>query len=118
MYFLFITFFTSDKNYQVLVDSSIASPSQLLPIGTCILTEGVLKQPSVPAKHSIELKVEKILHIGTVDDYKYPLSKKRLPLETLRDCSHFRPRTTTVSCTSIIATTFCFIITLCKFLDP
>ncbi|GAV70756.1 tRNA-synt_2 domain-containing protein [Cephalotus follicularis] len=82
---------------QVAVDSSIAPPSNVMPTGTCIVAEGVLKQPPVNGKHVIELRVEKILHIGTVEQDKYPLSKKRLPLDMLRDFSHFRPRTTTVA---------------------
>ncbi|XP_076915199.1 asparagine--tRNA ligase, cytoplasmic 2-like [Bidens hawaiensis] len=82
---------------QVMVDSSIAPPSQLLPTGTCILAEGVLQKPSLQGKHVIELKAEKLLHIGVVDHDTYPLSKRGLPLARLRDCVHFRPRTTTVA---------------------
>ncbi|KAL6967949.1 Viral polyprotein [Sarracenia purpurea var. burkii] len=82
---------------KVLVDSSIASPNQIMPTGTCILVEGTLEKPAVQGKHAIELKVEKILHLGTVNQDGYPLSKKRLPLELLRDSSHLRPRTTTVA---------------------
>ncbi|KAE9460810.1 hypothetical protein C3L33_07241, partial [Rhododendron williamsianum] len=82
---------------QVLVDSSIAPPIQVMATGTCILVEGILQQPTVRGKHAIELKVEKIMHVGTVVQDKYPLSKKRLPLDMLRDFPHFRPRTTTVA---------------------
>ncbi|KAK1428517.1 hypothetical protein QVD17_17352 [Tagetes erecta] len=82
---------------QVTVDSSIAPPGQLMPTGTCILAEGVLQKPSLQGKHAIELKAEKLLHIGIVDQDTYPLSKKSLPLARLRDCAHFRPRTTTVA---------------------
>ncbi|GJS81759.1 asparagine--tRNA ligase, cytoplasmic 2 [Tanacetum coccineum] len=82
---------------QIIVDSSIAPPSQLMPTGTCILAEGVLQKPSLQGKHAIELKAEKLLHIGIVDQENYPLSKKSLPLARLRDCAHFRPRTTTVA---------------------
>lgn len=64
--------------------------------GTCILVEGILQQPSLQGKNVIELKAEKILHVGIVDHAKYPLSKKRIPLDSLRDHAHFRPRTTTV----------------------
>lgn len=78
------------------MDSSITILSQLLPTGTCIVAEGELKQSSAEGKHAIELKVEKVLHIGSVEPDKYPLSKKRVPLNLLRDCPHFRPRTTTV----------------------
>lgn len=79
-----------------MVDSSVATPSCLLPTGTCILVEGRLERPSTEGKHVIQLQAEKVLHIGTVDIAKYPLSKKRVPLDMLRDYSHFRPRTTTV----------------------
>ncbi|RVW34389.1 hypothetical protein VitviT2T_010441 [Vitis vinifera] len=82
---------------KVVVESTIASPGQIMPTGTCILAEGVLKLPPVEGKHAIELQAEKILHIGTVDREKYPLSKKRLPIDSLRDFSHFKPRTTTVA---------------------
>ncbi|KAJ8560749.1 hypothetical protein K7X08_022609 [Anisodus acutangulus] len=82
---------------QVLVDSALATPCQVMPTGTCVLIEGILQQPTVQGKHVVELQSEKILHLGLVDQSKYPLSKKRLPLESLRDCSHFRPRTTTVA---------------------
>ncbi|PNX92367.1 asparagine-tRNA ligase cytoplasmic 2-like, partial [Trifolium pratense] len=81
----------------VVVDSSVATPSRLLPTGTCILVEGQLERPPTEGKHAIQLKADKVLHIGTVDVGKYPLSKKRVPLDTLRDYSHFRPRTTTVA---------------------
>ncbi|XP_059626258.1 asparagine--tRNA ligase, cytoplasmic 2-like [Cornus florida] len=85
------------SSLQVLVESSIVPPSQIMPTGTCILVEGALQQPSGVGKHVIELKADKILHLGIVDPDKYPLSKKRLPLDMLRDFSHFRPRTTTVA---------------------
>lgn len=81
---------------QVIIDSSIAPPSKVMPTGTCILVDGELKKSSLKGKYVIELKVEKLLHIGIVDHDKYPLSRKRVPLNMLRDCSHFRPRTTTV----------------------
>ena len=65
--------------------------------GTCVLVEGEIQRPSDPGKHAIELRTEKVLHLGVVEDHeKYPLSKKRLPLQTLRNWAHFRPRTTTV----------------------
>ncbi|CAL5195422.1 unnamed protein product [Lathyrus oleraceus] len=82
---------------QVVVESSIATPSRLLATGTCIIVEGRLERPSAEGKHAIQLKAEKVLHIGTVDVGKYPLSKKRVPLDMLRDYAHFRPRTTTVA---------------------
>lgn len=84
---------------QVAVDSTMSKipATQLMALGTCIVAEGVLRHPTAAsAKHIIELEAEKLLHVGTVDPEKYPLSKKQLPLHMLRDFSHFRPRTTTV----------------------
>lgn len=82
----------------MLVESSVVPPCQLLHTGTSITVEGVLQQSSVQGKNVIELKVDKVLHIGTVDYSKYPLSKKRVPIDKLRECFHIRARTTTVSC--------------------
>ncbi|XP_061370919.1 asparagine--tRNA ligase, cytoplasmic 2 [Gastrolobium bilobum] len=82
---------------QVVVDSSVAIPSNLLPTGTSLLVEGQLEQLSPQGKHVIKLTAEKVLHIGKVDSDKYPLSKKLVPLEMLRDYSQFRHRTTTVA---------------------
>ncbi|CAN8260155.1 unnamed protein product [Cochlearia groenlandica] len=90
---------SSVSNLQVVVDSAMSNvPAiQLMSLGTCIIAEGVLRQPlAASTKFVIELEAEKILHVGTVDPEKYPLSKKQLPLHMLRDFSHFRPRTTTV----------------------
>ncbi|KAF3605258.1 hypothetical protein DY000_02051217 [Brassica cretica] len=90
---------SSVSTLQVIVDSVLSSvpATQLMSLGTCIVAEGVLRQPlAASAKHVIELEAEKLLHVGTVDPDKYPLSKKQLPLHMLRDHSHFRPRTTTV----------------------
>ncbi|KAK8532414.1 hypothetical protein V6N13_131743 [Hibiscus sabdariffa] len=80
-------------------DSAIVpvSASQVLPTGTCILIQGVLEKPSTHGKQTIELKVEKVFHVGTVESDAYPLSRKKLPLDSLRDSSHIRPRTTTVA---------------------
>ena len=79
-----------------MVKSSVAPINEVLPAGTSILAEGVLKQQSDAGKHVIVLEVEKILHIGTVDLANYPLAKTGLPLEFLRSYSHLRPKTTTV----------------------
>ncbi|KAI3676349.1 hypothetical protein L1987_85955 [Smallanthus sonchifolius] len=96
--FLKINDGSSVTSLQIIVDSSIAPASQLMPTGTCILAEGVLQKSSIQGKHAIELKVEKLLDIGMVDQDSYPLSKKKLPLASLRDHAHFRSRTTTVAC--------------------
>ncbi|KAJ0249605.1 Asparagine--tRNA ligase [Hirschfeldia incana] len=98
IYFL-ISDGSSVSSLQVVVDSAMSNVplAQLMSLGTCIVAEGVLRLPlAASTKHVIELEAEKLLHVGTVDPEKYPLSKKQLPLHLLRDFSHFRPRTTTV----------------------
>ncbi|KAL4326046.1 hypothetical protein GQ457_11G003900 [Hibiscus cannabinus] len=87
------------SNLMVMIDSAIVpvSASQVLPTGTCILIQGVLEKPSTHGKQTIELKVDKVFHVGTVESDAYPLSRKKLPLDSLRDSSHIRPRTTTVA---------------------
>ncbi|XP_010552076.1 PREDICTED: asparagine--tRNA ligase, cytoplasmic 2 [Tarenaya hassleriana] len=100
MFYFLISDGSSVSSLQVVVDSALSTlpATQLMSIGTCIVAEGVLRHPTVAsAKHAIELKAEELLHVGTVDPEKYPLSKKQLPLHMLRDFSHFRPRTTTVA---------------------
>lgn len=86
---------------QVVVESSLAPPCQLLHTGTCIIVEGLLQQSLVHGTNVIELRVDKVHHIGTVDYSKYSLAKKRVPLDKLRDFCHIRARTTTVICISL-----------------
>ncbi|XP_042497492.1 asparagine--tRNA ligase, cytoplasmic 2 [Macadamia integrifolia] len=84
-------------NLQVVVESSVAPLKELTPTGTSILAEGVLKKSSVQGKHVVELNVENILHTGMVDQDKYPLAMKRIPVDVLRGYSHLRSRTITVA---------------------
>ncbi|KAF5481908.1 hypothetical protein F2P56_002520 [Juglans regia] len=84
-------------NLQVIVDASVSDLSPLVPTGTCISVDGVLKLPPSGTKQKVELRVEKVVHVGPVDPAKYPLPKTRLTLEFLRDFVHLRPRTNTIS---------------------
>ncbi|XP_031258902.1 asparagine--tRNA ligase, cytoplasmic 1-like [Pistacia vera] len=84
-------------NLQVIVDASVADLGQLVPTGTCVSVEGLLKNPPEGTKQKIELRVEKVIDVGTVDPAKYPIPKTKLTLEFLRDRIHFRPRTNTIS---------------------
>ncbi|OAY79998.1 Asparagine--tRNA ligase, cytoplasmic 2 [Ananas comosus] len=84
-------------NLQVVVDSSICPLEQVTAIGTSILAEGVIEKVQMRGKYVVELKVDKLLHVGSVNPQKYPLSKTRLSLESIRSFSHFRARTTTVA---------------------
>ncbi|KAK9048498.1 hypothetical protein SSX86_032537 [Deinandra increscens subsp. villosa] len=86
-------------NLQLMIYSDVAALGQLTPTGTCLHVEGVLQMPPADkqGKQSIELKVLKVLDVGTVDPAKYPLPKTRLTLEFLRDYVHLRPRTNTIA---------------------
>lgn len=83
-------------NLQVIVDASVSDLSPLVSTGTCVSVEGLLKVPPEGTKQKIELRVEKVLHVGTVDPAKYPIPKTKLTLEFLRDVLHLRSRTNTV----------------------
>ncbi|KAH7855284.1 hypothetical protein Vadar_023251 [Vaccinium darrowii] len=84
-------------NLQVIVDAAVGQLSQLVATGTCVHVEGELKVPPEGTKQRVELRVQKILDLGTVDPAKYPLPKTKLTLEFLRDYVHVRPRTNTIS---------------------
>lgn len=83
-------------NLQVIVEASLADLGQLVLTGTCVVVDGHLKLPPSGTKQKIELRADKVLHVGPVDPAKYPLPKGRLTLEFLRDVVHLRSRSNTV----------------------
>ncbi|GLJ49615.1 hypothetical protein SUGI_1052570 [Cryptomeria japonica] len=83
-------------NLQVLVNGEIFPLGQLTPTGTCVMLEGELTQPPDGKEQKVELKLTKVLGVGTVDPRKYPIAKTYLPLEHLRSYVHLRARTNTV----------------------
>ncbi|KAK1258519.1 Asparagine--tRNA ligase, cytoplasmic 2 [Acorus gramineus] len=54
------------SSLQVVIDSSVSLVNQFMVIGTSVLLEGLLKEPSVPGKHVIELKVEKMASVTRI----------------------------------------------------
>ncbi|XP_073034111.1 asparagine--tRNA ligase, cytoplasmic 1-like [Primulina eburnea] len=84
-------------NLQVIVEADVYKLSDVVSTGTCIHVEGELHLPPEGVKQKIELKVKKVIDVGTVDAGKYPLPKTKLTLEFLRDVMHLRPRTNTIS---------------------
>lgn len=84
-------------NLQVIVDKGVADLGQLVPTGTCVYVEGMLKNPPEGTKQKIELRVQKVVDVGMVDPAKYPIPKTKLTLEFLRDRIPFRPRTNTIA---------------------
>ncbi|RYR66966.1 hypothetical protein Ahy_A03g013173 isoform B [Arachis hypogaea] len=89
---------SSAANLQIIVDASLGDLGQLVPTGTCVVVDGELKaHPNPKGKQKVELRAQKVLHVGPVDPAKYPLPKTRLTLEFLRDFVHLRSRTNTIS---------------------
>lgn len=82
--------------FQIVLDSDVHPLEQVTAIGTSVLLEGVIEKAQTEGKYTIELKADKVLHVGPVNPVKYPLSKPRLSLEAIRVYPHFRARTTTV----------------------
>ncbi|KAL5833928.1 hypothetical protein ACOSQ3_017602 [Xanthoceras sorbifolium] len=95
-------------NLQVIVDAAVANLGQLVPTGTSVFVEGLLKNPPEGTKQKIEFRVEKVIDVGTVDPAKYPIPKTKLTLEFLRDRIHFRPRTNTISAVARIRNALAF----------
>lgn len=89
-------------NLQVIVEASLGDLGQLVPTGTCVVIDGEFKLPPAGAKQKVELRAQKVVHVGPVDPAKYPLPKMRLTLEFLRDFVHLRSRTNTVISIQIV----------------
>ncbi|XP_071919798.1 asparagine--tRNA ligase, chloroplastic/mitochondrial-like isoform X3 [Coffea arabica] len=67
--------------------------SGLISTGASLLVQGVLVK-SQGSKQKVELKVEKLILVGTSDP-SFPIQKKRVSREFLRTKAHLRPRTNT-----------------------
>lgn len=85
------------SDIQIVVSSSLLPLSQILSTGTSVLVEGMIVRTNVAGKHVVEIKVDKVLHVGSVDAKKYPLYKGKLSMAFLRAYPHLRPRTTVVA---------------------
>ena len=74
------------------VDIGDGSQQNMIQTGCSITVKGVLVES--PAKgQSVEVQVNKLTIIGSVDPDKYPLAKTRMNLDTLRNYLHLRSRT-------------------------
>jgi asparaginyl-tRNA synthetase len=87
---------TTIDSIQIVMDKDMKDFEELsrkLTIGSSLRVEGrLIKSPG--AGQSFEINAKEIEIYGTTDD-TFPLQKKELPLEYLRDYSHIRNRTTT-----------------------
>ncbi|CAL0321878.1 unnamed protein product [Lupinus luteus] len=99
---------TCAGNIQVIVDASVGELGEVVMTGTCIVVDGLLKIPPPGTRQRVELRAQKLLHVGPVDPSNYPLPKTRLTLEFLRDFVHLRSRTNTISAVARIRNSLAF----------
>jgi len=84
------------KNIQVVADGDKFDEALLKQIttGACIAVEGKLIE-SQGSGQAVEIHAEKIEILGVADPEEYPIQKKKITLEKLREIAHLRPRTNT-----------------------
>ncbi|KAL5206885.1 hypothetical protein ABZP36_035094 [Zizania latifolia] len=86
---------------QITVDSSLCPLEQVTASGACVLVEGKIEQVKHTApQYVVQMRVEKILHIGPVDSDKYPLSNAHPSTELVRGYPHLAARTAAVASTA------------------
>uniref|UniRef100_A0A0E0MLQ2 asparagine--tRNA ligase n=1 Tax=Oryza punctata TaxID=4537 RepID=A0A0E0MLQ2_ORYPU len=86
---------------QIVVDSSLWPLDQVTATGACVLVEGKIEQvEGTSPQYVVQMKVEKILHIGPVDSEKYPLSNAHSSPDLVRGYPHLAARTATVASTA------------------
>lgn len=70
---------------------------QINATGACVLVEGKIEQvEGTLPQYVVQMKVEKILHIGPVDSEKYPRSNAHSSPDLVRGYPHLAARTATV----------------------
>ncbi|KAF1882646.1 hypothetical protein Lal_00002826 [Lupinus albus] len=99
---------TCAGNLQVIVEASVYELGELVSTGTCVVVDGLLKIPPSGTRQRVELRAQKVIHVGPVDPSKYPLPKTKLSLEFLRDFVHLRSRTNTISAVARIRNALAF----------
>jgi len=88
---------SSFDGLQVIAEGSLAnyqSEVQQLHIGAAVSATGELVE-SPGAGQRVELRAAEIVVHGLADPDTYPLQKKRISFERLRELAHLRPRTNT-----------------------
>lgn len=90
---------TSAKSIQVIVDATLPNyQSEISKLTTGASTRIRGKLVLSPGKgQKYEMQAAKVELVGTADPEHYPLQKKEMSFEFLREVAHFRPRTATFS---------------------
>jgi len=88
---------TSDvEGYDQVESGLVATGASVMVVGIVVRSQG--------SKQKIEIKVEKIVLIGEIDSATFPIQKKRISNEFLRNIAHLRPRTNTFGAVSYFLT--------------
>ena len=95
--FLEINDGTGPVNLQCVVRADVHAIDEIKATGTCVVVEGEVKAPPEGASQAVELHGSKVLHVGPCDAAKYPIAKKKISLEFLREKIHLRTRTNTIA---------------------
>lgn len=105
---------SSIKDLQVVVDKCIPNFDRLSAngVGTCLKLTGAIVK-SEKSEQLVEMQIsDAALHtlniLGECNPSEYVLHKSKPNLETLRDISHLRPRTNTISCVARIRNALAF----------
>uniref|UniRef100_M4CEX2 WHEP-TRS domain-containing protein n=1 Tax=Brassica campestris TaxID=3711 RepID=M4CEX2_BRACM len=94
---------------QVIVDASLSDDlSKVIAKGTCVVVDECLKLPPQGTKQKIELKVEEVVSVGTVDQVTYPFPKNKPSPEHLRKYLHLCARTNLIASVASIRNAFAF----------
>jgi asparaginyl-tRNA synthetase len=95
---------------QVVADQSLPNYQDgvlALHTGAAVSVVGVLVQ-SPGKEQAVELRATAVTVHGLADPEQYPLQKKRVSLERLREIAHLRPRTNTFGAVARIRNTLAF----------
>ena len=99
---------TCSSNLQVIISNNIINLDEIKTTGTSLLIEGKLKLSPKNTNQLLELETTKILHVGKCDGHRYPIAKKKITMEFLREKLHLRARTNTISAISRIRNVLSF----------
>lgn len=100
---------SSQGNIQVIADKDLpnyADEIQKLTIGCSISVEGEIKESGGRGQKT-EIQASQVNVIGSADPEKYPLQKKGIKFETLRNLAHLRPRTNTFGAVARVRNCIC-----------
>ncbi|KAF8659597.1 hypothetical protein HU200_058351 [Digitaria exilis] len=86
------------QDLQIVVNSSLCPLEQVTAIGACVLVEGKLELVEGRSQqYVVQIRVDKVLHVGPVSIDKYPLSNVELLPEIVKDYPHLAARTTVMA---------------------